>query len=237
VEKHSDVWLRGILAELLWLASAQGDSTVAVLRRRFIIRFIGSYANSSDAIQPYDTQAIVQFFGSKSQLRSNLASNLLIMLNAKEPGTNVFRNRPHLRSLIRDILELPPEETTSAADEESSSDIADQIGGEAELRENIGDVMDGNPTEPDVAGAVLIQDSPVWSPSLIPETGENTLSEATQQDAPPTEDPIVARFLAGKFQLLRAKHHPVDLISALSSSVAVMRSLLSLERTKVPNGY
>jgi hypothetical protein len=225
--EQCDAWLCGILAELLWLSSVQGDPTVAVFRRRFVIRLIASYANSSDTILYHDICAIIQFFVSTSQLLGNLATKLFNTLNAKEPETDVFTHRSSLCLLIRDILDLPPEEISSA-DKEGLSDLLGRNGGVTELPKNDRDVVHGNPTEQEFAAAVQIQGSPALQQASIQETGGYSLPEVTPQDAP-QQDLVVASFLAGKFEMLRATHDPEVLVSALTSSVTVMRSLLSLE--------
>jgi hypothetical protein len=229
-----DASLLGIVAEFLWLVSAREDPASSVSRRRFIIRWLGSYTSSNNPALHEDIYDMILHFGitSATLLSGNLVSNLLNTLNAKEPGKNFFTHRPILDSLIRDISAYPPEET-SFVDQESLSDLTCQNGGATALDEETRVVVHGHPAEQDMS-AVHVHVSPALLQAHLREdsdsfTGGFPLSEATPQDEPKPEDLIVASFRAGDFELLRETHEPEVLISALSSCIAVMRLLLTSE--------
>jgi hypothetical protein len=239
VERY-DASLRGIVAELLWLVSVREDPAYAVSRRRLIISTLGGYAHSNNRALHRDIYAMIQPFGNTSitHLSGNLVSNLLNTLNAKEPEMNVYSQRLILRSLIHDISAHPPEET-SIADQESLSDLTCQNGGATALDEETRVVVHGHPAEQDFV-AVQIQAGPALFQAPMREdsdsfTGGFPLSEASPQDEPKPEDLIVASFRAGDFELLRETHEPEVLISALSSSIAVMRLLLTSEESATSN--
>jgi hypothetical protein len=179
VERY-DAILRGIVAELLWLVSEQGDPSSAVNCRRQIIRTLCGYAGSSAPVLHMDIYGMIKLFGTASitHLSGNLISNLLKALNAKEPGTNIFTHRPILRLLIHDILTLPPEEAASA-DGEHSSDMTSQKARIPALQEKNRDVVHGNPAKQDFSAASNIQGRPALQQAPIQESGGYPLSGAT----------------------------------------------------------
>jgi hypothetical protein len=240
VERY-DASLRGIVAELLWLVSVRADPASSVSRRRLIIQTLSGYAHSNELARHRDIYDMILHFGNTSitHLSGNLVSNLLDTLNAKEPGMNVYSQRLILRSLIRDISAYPPDEM-AFVDQESISDLTCQNGGATAIKEETRVVVHGHPAEQDMS-AVHVQVSPaelIQAPMREDSdsfTGGYPLSQATPQDEPKPEDLIVASFRAGDFELLRETHEPEVLISALSSSIAVMRLLLTSEDSATSN--
>jgi hypothetical protein len=171
-------------------------------------------------------------------LALHLSPPLAAIWCRKETGTNVFTQRSILISLIHDLLAFPPEETASV-DQEILSDLTCQNGGTTALSEETRSMVRDHPVVHYFA-AMQIQGSPPLQQAGLREdidsfAGGYPLSEATPQDQPKPEDQIVASFRAGNFQILRTTHEPEVLISALSSSIAVMRSLLTTDHSSTAN--
>jgi hypothetical protein len=203
-------------------------SLLSLFRRRNLMYLVLGYTLFNGPVLHMDIDGMIKLFGfaSITHLTGNLVSNLLKALNAKEPGANVFTHRPTLRLLIHDILKRPPEEAASA-DEETSSDSTGQSAGVSALQGKTRDVVHGNPAEQNFSAALHIQGSPALQQATIQETGSLPLSKTTPKA--PRNDPIVASFLAGDYELLRATYEPEVLISALSSSLAVILLLLTID--------
>ena len=231
-----DIGLRRIVAELLWLVSVgTEDPGAAALRRRFVLGGLSAMAEL-DATKPILRDAFYPLmlgFGAASAsvtyLTGDFVSTLLDdTLNAWDPNTNSFLRRGNLRSLIRELLSNPPSELVSAAQTENLSDLTCQNEGITADTENVRGMVHGQPAQLDIAGLHLQRGTAVQVP-----LGEDSfagglhLSAGTPEDQPMPSDAIIARFRAGDFNVLTTTQQPERVIAALSSSIQVMRSLLS----------
>ena len=222
--------LRRLVAELLYLVSVQDSPDRDISNRRNALRGLrGIFQDYPDALIPHnEIYYIVQRQRTRAVvfLTGNFATQLLTMVNTRDATTGAFSQRDRLARLILDITASRRTMVASAGQEDLSDLMCHHDGPTAQNARRLAHALPDLSTMnvsvasmPHAAGAGDKNDDDF--------AGGLALSAGTSQDTPPTEaDVIVAKFRAGNYSNLQEANRAEVVIAALSSSLAVMRSLL-----------
>lgn len=218
-----------LVATLLWLVSVwtppeRGASNRRAVMHMFHGMLLARIFNTQfcckaiyDLLGQFENPALIQKTGT-------FVTQLWTTFNAQDDRTGAYHQRDRLRRLLFDILANPSSMVTSNNEEELSTLTCHHDGITVRhprlltrARPNTG----GTTLEAAAMPPAAVNDDDSFAGGLA------ISEENTPQDGSRPEDIIVAEFRVGNYAPLEQAHQPDAVIAALSSSLAVMRSLLA----------
>ena len=227
--REENLRLRRLAMELLWLVSVEAPPERGVSTRQMVLRIFREMLrdNYSGARVSHNDIDFMLPRG-VGNMPVSFVTELQTILNAQDGAMGPFRLRDRLLRLISDMLETPPSASVATNDHEDISDLTAHYGENTAIE---GNVRGLSTALPDIGRMNL--EAVVMPPATVADEDDDgfagglPISEATPEDDPPAEVyAIVAIFRAGNYTRLQQAYQRDAVITALSSSLAVMRSLL-----------
>jgi hypothetical protein len=235
--------LRRLVAELLYLVSVQVSADDGLINRQDVLILLEGKLEKLFRKDEVPDDVIYRMLReyvhpAVEHRTANFVTQLLATLNTRDAAKGQFSQRNQLARLIFDLMAPMPSMEASAG-QEDLSDLTchhDGFTWASNARRLADAKTDLNAMN--ISAASMPPAAATGDNSNDDFAGGLALSEGTPQDTPPTEvAEIVTNFRAGNYIDLQDEVRAEAVIEALSSSFAVMRSLLAEHVPRDPRSY